>query len=1085
MADNPSATPLEPVHYWIFQATPGRYDLHSELHEGAEVNWTVSRFISQYKTGDIVYLWQAGDGAGIYGYGRITGETFVDGAGNSRVPVRYEQVLSQPVRREQLLANTGFRGLTILRNATGTNFRVTLDEVCLLNDLVAPLCKEPVPSPFEARVGEGESAQVASASYLLDYRFDADSKTTIAMALSATRQSENILLASYLVQAAVAILVFQRNKISTAEQVLAFAEVFPVYDIVSEWKSTKYFSEAESSSVNATLTLDKLATFASFCFLASARQLAIETTGREQIALRHLLGAILNSSSQVSTPYVEELINTISIPLNELRDPFLAVISSQYPEDNQDAWRELIQANLQTDESPHDDFLPLLTRLDSDSADDAPEDLLDVDRDAIALAKVLCARDAAPPLAIGLFGDWGSGKTFFMRRLRMHVNTLTQTVVQEPAKEAAFCGKVAQIWFNAWHYQEANLWASMVNHVFAGLKQELRRLNPDTAEKEFNALMARLDKDRVMEKELEHTAEQVRDLREESLRLDSDIAALQTATEQFADAARPEPVMAADTALVQLQKYKKDIADIFGKPELESQLEQLVKSGQGVQDWLAQFRRQSLRNRVHQWLRFFMANRLQLVLLLGLVLAGILGSWWMMSLNNMPMMGLISVLTLLSSAAFSRFCTRFGKILQLVSRLKDDYEIAQSDAQRQLGKKRERAQKELQDLQLQKQQTLAALASARLRHDELNAHYGRAGEEAFASFVFSRAASADYQNELGILNTVRRDFSRLDELLREQETNDLPKLNRIVLYIDDLDRCEPRLVVDVLQAIHLMLAFPLFMVVVGVDARWLGRALKQRYPFLHHESDADTGHTEAHQASTHDYLEKIFQIPFWLKPLDENATAGFLRGLLRDQVLKAPPPPTVDTGEVQESVGDEPSEASEDTEPGYVEQLTRQAAGASNSLRAQLLSSDALLLSEYELQFIAELGGLVGRSPRAVKRFVNLYRILKASHPDTRLASFSDEQGLCRVPLLLLAVLCGFPKGAADFFNLVSEGGDMPLGVGMPMNDGHLEPRLAEVVSALLVNHPDLTCAQARLWLGPVARFGYREWLPQRSPDCL
>ncbi|MEZ5024500.1 MAG: P-loop NTPase fold protein [Chitinophagales bacterium] len=50
----------------------------------------------------------------------------------------------------------------------------------------------------------------------------------------------------------------------------------------------------------------------------------------------------------------------------------------------------------------------------------------------------------------------------------------------------------------------------------------------------------------------------------------------------------------------------------------------------------------------------------------------------------------------------------------------------------------------------------------------------------------------------------------------EQITNDL-KVERIVLYIDDLDRCPPKKVVEVLQAIHLILAFPLFVVVVGVD----------------------------------------------------------------------------------------------------------------------------------------------------------------------------------------------------------------------------------------------------------------------------
>jgi hypothetical protein len=33
-----------------------------------------------------------------------------------------------------------------------------------------------------------------------------------------------------------------------------------------------------------------------------------------------------------------------------------------------------------------------------------------------------------------------------------------------------------------------------------------------------------------------------------------------------------------------------------------------------------------------------------------------------------------------------------------------------------------------------------------------------------------------------------------------------PPLQRIVLYVDDLDRCPPRRVVEVLTAVHLMLA---------------------------------------------------------------------------------------------------------------------------------------------------------------------------------------------------------------------------------------------------------------------------------------
>ena len=57
-------------------------------------------------------------------------------------------------------------------------------------------------------------------------------------------------------------------------------------------------------------------------------------------------------------------------------------------------------------------------------------------------------------------------------------------------------------------------------------------------------------------------------------------------------------------------------------------------------------------------------------------------------------------------------------------------------------------------------------------------------------------------------------------------------INRIVLYIDDLDRCPPDKVVEVLQAVHLLLSFPAFVVVVAVDARWVSQSLRIGYKDL-------------------------------------------------------------------------------------------------------------------------------------------------------------------------------------------------------------------------------------------------------------
>ena len=87
---------------------------------------------------------------------------------------------------------------------------------------------------------------------------------------------------------------------------------------------------------------------------------------------------------------------------------------------------------------------------------------------------------------------------------------------------------------------------------------------------------------------------------------------------------------------------------------------------------------------------------------------------------------------------------------------------------------------------------------------------------------------------MGLISTIRRDFEKLIDLMEdwrdhpEQHGNQQP-IDRIVLYIDDLDRCSPDQVVEVLQAVHLLLALDLFVVVVGVDPRWLLHSLEQRY----------------------------------------------------------------------------------------------------------------------------------------------------------------------------------------------------------------------------------------------------------------
>jgi hypothetical protein len=78
-----------------------------------------------------------------------------------------------------------------------------------------------------------------------------------------------------------------------------------------------------------------------------------------------------------------------------------------------------------------------------------------------------------------------------------------------------------------------------------------------------------------------------------------------------------------------------------------------------------------------------------------------------------------------------------------------------------------------------------------------------------------REHRAQFTQLLDSAGTVKQ----IDEDLSDIGSAPVPALSRIILHVDDLDRCPPHVVVDVLQAVHLLLCFPLFTVIVAVDVR--------------------------------------------------------------------------------------------------------------------------------------------------------------------------------------------------------------------------------------------------------------------------
>jgi hypothetical protein len=64
----------------------------------------------------------------------------------------------------------------------------------------------------------------------------------------------------------------------------------------------------------------------------------------------------------------------------------------------------------------------------------------------------------SPPYMFGIHGDWGAGKTSYLKQLRYHLDgsDLGSTGLPQPAEElpkAAYPDQVITIWFDAWRYQ--------------------------------------------------------------------------------------------------------------------------------------------------------------------------------------------------------------------------------------------------------------------------------------------------------------------------------------------------------------------------------------------------------------------------------------------------------------------------------------------------------------------------------------------------------------------------------------------------------------------------------------------------------
>jgi hypothetical protein len=151
-----------------------------------------------------------------------------------------------------------------------------------------------------------------------------------------------------------------------------------------------------------------------------------------------------------------------------------------------------------------------------------------------------------------------------------------------------------------------------------------------------------------------------------------------------------------------------------------------------------------------------------------------------------------------------------------------------------------------------------------------------------------------------------------------------------------------------------------------------------------------------------EYLEKIFQIPFTLPAMEPRGYARLITSIAGPRASSTPsevtlPPPTP-RAPVTESSG-------VDRAPTRAPLVVQPGSSASGE------AGERIQLTRTEIEFAQRLGALV-RSPRAAKRLMNTYRLIRATrHVDSRsrFLGGADRAGEYQAVLTLLAVAAGYP----------------------------------------------------------------------------
>ena len=150
----------------------------------------------------------------------------------------------------------------------------------------------------------------------------------------------------------------------------------------------------------------------------------------------------------------------------------------------------------------------------------------------------------------------------------------------------------------------------------------------------------------------------------------------------------------------------------------------------------------------------------------------------------------------------------------------------------------------------------------------------------------SKVSIKDFDDEEKAYNErskrVRSEIKDLRQKLQEviEEVTEEEKDGKVVIFIDDLDRCQPDQIVALLEALKLLFDLKKCFFILALDDEVIHRAIQIKYA-------AFDFYKERKMLIGQEYLEKMIQLPLYLYPLGSAQIVDFLNSLQLPESARA------------------------------------------------------------------------------------------------------------------------------------------------------------------------------------------------------